>query len=79
MLGLKVFHVCKRGPCAGSNATIVQVDSIFNIFNLKNLSGNDIMKLLPVSSRGRLYVKMSFYQYREPYVKDKTVSRPSYL
>ena len=28
---------------------------------------------------GRLNVKMSFYQYRDPHVKDKTVSRPSYL
>ena len=28
---------------------------------------------------GRLNVKMSSYQYRDPHVKDKTVSRPSYL
>ena len=28
---------------------------------------------------GRLNIKMSFYQYRDPHVKDKTVSGPSYL
>ena len=28
---------------------------------------------------GRLNIKMSSYQYRDPYVNDKTVSRPSYL
>ena len=28
---------------------------------------------------GRLNIKMSSYQYRDPHVKDKTVSRPSYL
>ena len=31
------------------------------------------------SSLGRLNIKMSSYQYRNPHVKDKTVSRPSYL
>ena len=31
------------------------------------------------SSGGRLNIKMLSYQYRDPYVKDKTVSRPSYL
>ena len=29
--------------------------------------------------RGRLNIKISSYQYRDPQVKDKTVSRPSYL
>ena len=28
---------------------------------------------------GRLNIKMSSYQYRDIHVKDKTVSRPSYL
>ena len=28
---------------------------------------------------GRLNIKMSSYQYRDPHVKDKRVSRPSYL
>ena len=28
---------------------------------------------------GRLNIKMSPYQYKDPHVKDKTVSRPSYL
>ena len=28
---------------------------------------------------GRLNIKMLSYQYRDPHVKDKTVSRPSYL
>ena len=28
---------------------------------------------------GHLNIKMSSYQYRDPHVKDKTVSRPSYL
>ena len=28
---------------------------------------------------GRLNIKMSSYQYRDPHVKDKTVLRPSYL
>ena len=28
---------------------------------------------------GRLNIKMSSYQYRDPHVKDKTVSRPSNL
>ena len=32
-----------------------------------------------VASRGRLNIKMSSYQYRDSHVKDKTVSRPSYL
>ena len=32
-----------------------------------------------VSSGGRLNIKMSSYQYMDPHVKDKTVSRPSYL
>ena len=27
----------------------------------------------------RINIKMQSYQYRDPYVKDKTVSRPSYL
>ena len=26
-----------------------------------------------------LNIKMSSYQYKDPHVKDKTVSRPSYL
>ena len=30
-------------------------------------------------SGGRLNIKMSSFQYRDPHVKDKTVSRPSYL
>ena len=30
-------------------------------------------------SWGRLNIKMSSYQYMDPHVKDKTVSRPSYL
>ena len=29
--------------------------------------------------RGRLSIKMSSYQYRDPHVKDKAVSLPSYL
>ena len=29
--------------------------------------------------RGRLNINMSFYQYMDPHVKDKTVLRPSYL
>ena len=28
---------------------------------------------------GRLSIKKPSYQYRDPHVKDKTVSRPSYL
>ena len=28
---------------------------------------------------GHLNIKMSFYKYKDPHVKDKTVSRPSYL
>ena len=32
-----------------------------------------------MTTRGRLNIKMSSYQYRDPHVKDKTVSRPSYL
>ena len=28
------------------------------------------------ASGGRLYIKMSSYQYRNPHFKDKTVSRP---
>ena len=28
---------------------------------------------------GRLNIRMSFYKYRDSHVKDKTVSRPSYL
>ena len=31
------------------------------------------------SSEGRLNIKMLSYQYRDPHVKDKTVSRSSYL
>ena len=35
---------------------------------------------LPFSrSGGRLNKMMSSYQYRDPHVKDKTVSRPSYI
>ena len=34
---------------------------------------------LTQETRGRLNIKMSSYQYRDPHVKDKTVSRPSYL
>ena len=30
-------------------------------------------------SGGQLNIKMPSYQYRDPHVKDKTVSRPSYL
>ena len=33
----------------------------------------------PLVCRGRLSIKMSSYQYRHPHLKDKTVSRPSYL
>ena len=32
-----------------------------------------------IRSGGRLNINMSSYQYRDPHVKDKTVSRPSYL
>ena len=31
------------------------------------------------TGQGRLNIKMSSYQYRDSHVKDKTVSRPSYL
>ena len=30
-------------------------------------------------SGGYLNIKMLFYQYRDPHIKDKTVSQPSYL
>ena len=33
----------------------------------------------PLKSGGHLNIKMSSYRYRDSYVKDKTVSRPSYL
>ena len=32
-----------------------------------------------IAPGGRLNIKMSSYQYRDPHVKDKTVLRPSYL
>ena len=39
-----------------------------------------ILYLCWLSAPGdRLNIKMSSYQYRDPHVKDKTVSRPSYL
>ena len=36
-------------------------------------------KYTEIRLRGHLNIKMSSYQYRDPHVKDKTVSRPSYL
>ena len=40
---------------------------------------NTPLVLLPIWSGGRLNINMSPNQYRDPHVKDKTVSRPSYL
>ena len=37
------------------------------------------LRSIMLESGGRLNIKMSSYQYRDPHVKDKTVSRPSYL
>ena len=35
--------------------------------------------MFDINSGGRLNIKMSSYQFRDPDVKDKTISRPSYL
>ena len=37
------------------------------------------LKYGAIALRGRLNIKMPYYQYRDPRVKDKTVPRPSYL
>ena len=37
------------------------------------------LSVLPGRIWGRLNIKMSSYQYRDPHAKDKTVSQPSYL
>ena len=40
----------------------------------------DLISRQAISGPGdRLNIKMSSYQYRDPHVNDKTVSRPSYL
>ena len=41
---------------------------------MESLAQNELM-----ASGGRLNIKMLSYQYRDPDVKAKTVSRPSYL
>ena len=35
--------------------------------------------LFPMTPGDRLNIKMSSYQYRDPHIKDKTISRPSDL
>ena len=45
-------------------------------YYIMQTSDLDITRLLP---GGSLSTKMLSYQYRDPHVKDKTVSRPSYL
>ena len=48
-----------------SNKTIFIFDFIFSIMVVEN--------------QGHLNIKMSSYQYNDTHVKDKVVSRPSYL
>ena len=45
-------------------------------YYIMQTSDLDITRLLP---GGNLSTKMLSYQYRDPHVKDKTISRPSYL
>ena len=51
--------------------------------DFQNFNGDFIPSLKKKQNRkqsgGRLNINMSSYQYRDPHVKDKTVSRPSYL
>ena len=59
------------------------------IFVKKKVKVNEMAVLVPYhyvkflqfisSSGGSLSLKMQSYQYRDPHIKDKTVSRPSYL
>ena len=37
------------------------------------------METLAPEAGGRLNIKMTYYKYRDTHVKDKMVSRPSYL
>ena len=50
-------------------------------FQIDGITWNPIISRFRefAGSGGRLNIKMSFYQYRDPHVKDKTVSLPSYL
>ena len=43
--------------------------------NTESILRHDVI----IRIRGRLDIKISSYQYRNLHVKDKTVSRPSYL
>ena len=51
---------------------MAQLDFSDDLFQLKVICNELVIW-------GRLNIKMSSYQYRDPHVKDKTVSRPSYL
>ena len=57
------------------------VSTIDLIINIKSILLIMFSWNYPVSARpgGRLNIKISSYQCRDPHVKDKTVSRPSYL
>ena len=49
------------------------------IFNMEiPMPGKD-RRYIEMSEGDRLNIKMSSYQHRDPHVKDKTVSQPSYL
>ena len=48
-------------------------------FNTKTIFPGIGIPIIKIKTCGRLNIKMSSYQYRDPHVKDKTVLRPSYL
>ena len=62
-------NTIKRKPCAYSLRCIVHKKGHCE----RRLNNNKI------PTGGHLNIKMSSYQYRDPHVKDKTVSRPSNL
>ena len=51
--------------------------ALWPIYDLWKNSNNSKLDWI-TESGGRLNIKMLSYQYRDPHVEDKTVSRPSY-
>ena len=53
------------------------------VLRINRLSTTVLHKIVAVrkiqTAGGRLNIKISSYQYRDPHVKEKMVSRPSYL
>ena len=73
------FIMVKASVALDSCDTFVQI--LQSIYSLKRrrLTGIGIPIINLRRPGGRLNINMSSYQNRDPHVKDKTVSRPSYL